>query len=255
MKLFVIFLTFFGILSCGNKIGALTKIEGKQIAITPETALMPQEGSSSAIEAYIKPYREHINKDLDSVLSYCPVTLDKKVTNLQSTLGNLMADVVLKAGNAVFWKKEQKEIALCLLNSGGIRAILPKGNVTARNAFEIMPFENNLVVIALTGDQILDLIAYFIATKKAHPLSGLTFRITKDNLAETILIQGKPLYKEQLYYVATNDYLANGGDNMTFFAKGSKPYDLNYKLRNIWLDYFKQTDTITGYIDQRISVE
>jgi 2',3'-cyclic-nucleotide 2'-phosphodiesterase (5'-nucleotidase family) len=63
----------------------------------------------------------------------------------------MMADVVLQYGNKVFEKRENKSISICILNNGGIRAILPKGNVTFEMAFEIMPFENSLVVIALRG--------------------------------------------------------------------------------------------------------
>jgi 2',3'-cyclic-nucleotide 2'-phosphodiesterase (5'-nucleotidase family) len=138
----------------------------------------------------------------------------------------MMADVVLQYGNKVFEKRENKSISICILNNGGIRAILPKGNVTARNGIEIMPFENSLVVIALRGTQIRELIAYFIKEKQPHPLAGLTFRIDKNKEAKNILVQGKELQDKTLYYVGTNDYLANGGDNMSFFSKGEHTYDL-----------------------------
>ena len=136
-KLFVIFLTFFFVVSCSKQNYYVTKIEGKRIPITEKEYQVPE------IENFIKPYREHINKDLDSVLAYCPQTLDKSSGKWQTTIGNLMADVTLMRGNLVFQAREKKNIDICLLNSGGIRSILPKGNVTARNAFEIMPFENS----------------------------------------------------------------------------------------------------------------
>ena len=249
LKLFVIFLTLFLISSCGKQNYKVSKIEGKRITITDKEKQDPK------IEHYIKPYREHINKDLDSVLAYCPETLDKSNGKWQTTIGNLMADVTLQRGNTVFMAREKKNIDLCILNHGGIRSILPKGNVTARTAFQIMPFENSLVVIALKGEQILELVDYFIATKKPHPLSGITFTIGKDNVAKNILIQGKPVEKESIYYVATNDYLSNGGDNMNFFKKGTQKFDLDYKLRNILIDYFKEVDTIPIINNVRISVE
>jgi 2',3'-cyclic-nucleotide 2'-phosphodiesterase (5'-nucleotidase family) len=249
LKLFVIFLTFFLVASCGKQNYQVSKIEGKRITITDKEKQDPQ------IENYIKPYRENINKDLDSVLAYCPVTLDKSTGKWQTTIGNLMADVTLQRGNTVFMAREKKNIDLCILNHGGIRSILPKGNVTSRTAFEIMPFENSLVVIALKGEQILELVDYFIATKKPHPLSGITFTIGKDNVAKNILVQGKPVEKNTIYYVATNDYLSNGGDNMDFFKKGTQKFDLDYKLRNILIDYFKEVDTIPVINDVRISVE
>jgi 2',3'-cyclic-nucleotide 2'-phosphodiesterase (5'-nucleotidase family) len=248
LKLFVIFLTLFFVVSCGTQNYNITKIEGKRITITDK------EKEDSQIENYIKPYREHINKDLNTILAYCPVTLDK-TGEWQSTIGNLLADVTLQRGNAVFMAREKKNIDLCILNHGGIRSILPKGNVTTRTAYEIMPFENSLVIIALKGEQILEMVDYFITTKKAHPLSGITFTITKNNTAKNILVHGKPVEKETIYYVATNDYLSNGGDNMNFFKKGTQTFDLDYKLRNILIDYFKDMDTIPVINDVRITVE
>jgi 2',3'-cyclic-nucleotide 2'-phosphodiesterase (5'-nucleotidase family) len=192
---------------------------------------------------------------LDSVLAYCPETLDKSSGKWQTKIGNLMADVTLMRGNIVFQAREKKKIDICLLNSGGIRSILPKGNVTARTAFEIMPFENSLVVIALKGAQIIEMVDFFIAEKKPHPLAGVTFTIDKNNNAKNIEVQGKPVQKETIYYVGTNDYLSNGGDNMNFFKKGVQKFDLEYKLRTILIDYFKAVDTIPVINDIRITEE
>jgi 2',3'-cyclic-nucleotide 2'-phosphodiesterase (5'-nucleotidase family) len=249
LKLFVIFLTFFLNVSCSKQNYYVSKIEGKQTAITDKEKQNPQ------FENFIKPYREHIDNDLNNVLAYNPETLDKSTGKWQTSIGNLFADVALQRGNIIFMAREKKNIDLCILNQGGIRSILPKGNVTTRTAYEIMPFENSLVVIALKGEQIFELVDYFIATKKPHPLSGITFTIGKDNVAKNILVQGKPVEKAAIYYVATNDYLANGGDNMNFFKKGTQTFDLDYKLRNVLIDYFKEVDTITAKKDVRVSVE
>lgn len=249
LTLFVIILTLSLIISCAKQSYQVAKIEAKRITITNK------EAQNKQIENYIKPYREHIDKDLDSVLAFCPVTLDKNDGKWQSTIGNLMADVALQSGNIVFKVREKKDIDLCILNSGGIRAILPKGNVTSRTAFEIMPFENSLVVIALKGEQIFELVDYFITNQKPHPLSGIKFTINKENVAKNILVQGKPLKKDAVYYVATNDYLSNGGDNMNFFKKGIQKFDLNYKLRNVLIDYFKKVDTIAVIKDVRVIEE
>ena len=249
LKLFVIFLTLFFIFSCSQKNYNLTRIEGKQIPVTEK------EPQTVAIENFIKPYRDHINQDLDNILAYCPETLDKSSGKWQTNIGNLMADICLERGNLVFKTREKKNLDICFLNHGGIRAILPKGNVTTRTAFEIMPFENNLVVLALKGTQIQEMTSYIIKEKKPHPLTGMTFTITKKNTADNILIQGKPLDLNKVYYVATNDYLANGGDNMDFFKTNVGKYDMNYKLRNILIDYFKEVDTIPVKKDIRITEE
>jgi 2',3'-cyclic-nucleotide 2'-phosphodiesterase (5'-nucleotidase family) len=248
-KLFVIFLTLIFIISCNSSTLSITKIEGKQLPITEK------ENQNSEIENFIKPYREKINNDLDKVLAYNPETLEKSKGEWQTNIGNFMADATLLKGNSVFNKRENKTIDICLLNNGGIRSILPKGNVTARNAFEIMPFENSMVVIELKGEQIQEIAAFMIKDKSPHPLSGLTFTIDNNNQPKNILIQGKQINLEALYYVGTNDYLANGGGGMDFFKKGSQKFDLDYKLRNILIDYFTEVDTIKVNNDIRIHKE
>ena len=248
IKYFVLFLTFISIVSCSPKKLYVSRIEGKEIGITDKNKEVP------AIENFIKPYRDHIDQDLSTVLAIAPETLDK-TGEWQTTIGNLFSDVVMLKGNPVFMTRENKTMDLVLLNAGGVRSIIPKGDVTARTAFEIMPFENSLVVIALKGDQIMEMVNYIISEKKPHPLSGMTFTIGKDSQAKNILIQGKPLELDKTYLVGTNDYLANGGDNMNFFKKGTAKYDLDYKLRNILIDYFKDVDTVPKIVDVRITVE
>jgi len=247
IKYFVLFLTFIlTIYGCQQKL-YVAKIEGREIGITDQNKEVP------AIENFIKPYRENIDKDLNTVLAYAPQTLDK-TGEWQTTMGNMFSDVAMQNGNPVFLSREKKKIDIVLLNHGGIRTIIPKGNVTTRTAFEIMPFENSMVVVALNTSKIMEMIHYIIAEKKPHPLNGLTFTIDKNNQPKNILVQGKPLENNKTYYVGTNDYLYNGGDNMTFFKNGEK-YDLDYKLRNILIDYFKEVDTIPLTNDVRISVE
>jgi hypothetical protein len=63
------------------------------------------------------------------------------------------------------------------------------------------------------------------------------------------------LDKNKIYYVVTSDYLVNGGDNMLFFKKSVEKYDLDYKLRNIIIDYFKENKVIKANKDIRISKE
>jgi 2',3'-cyclic-nucleotide 2'-phosphodiesterase (5'-nucleotidase family) len=245
---FVLFLTYLFVSACSTTNLQVTKIEGKLIPIASENR------ESSEISKFIQPYKEHIDKDLSTVLAIAPETIDKNGV-WQTPMGNLFSTVVYEKGNPIFKKRENKSIDIILLNHGGIRTIIPKANVTARAAFEIMPFENSLVVIELKGEQIEDLLNYFIAEKKPHPLYGMTFTIGKNNEAKDVLIQGKSFDKNSSYFVGTNDYLANGGDNMIFFKKGIHKYDLDYKLRNILIDYFTDVETVPLLTDQRITVE
>ena len=249
MKHFVLLLTFISLTACSSHPFYVSKIEGKKISISDK------QSGVTEIENYIKPYREHIDKDLSEVLAFCPETLDKTKGQWQTNIGCFLADITLEKSNPVFLQREHKSIAVCFLNHGGIRTIIPKGDITARNAYEVMPFENSAVVVGLKQEQIIEIANYIISEKKPHPLAGMTFTISKDNQPINILVQGKPLEKDKIYYVVTSDYLSNGGDNMTFFKTNVERHDLDYKLRNIMIDYFKDVDTLKINNNIRITKE
>jgi len=242
VKRFGLFLTFLLLLSCGTKYYNVSRIEGREIGITESV------GTNPNIEQFIKPYRDSVDKDMNVVLAYAPETLDKS-GQWQSKIGNLMAYVTRQAGDSLFFLREHKHVNLCLLNFGGIRSIIPKGNVTKRTAFEIMPFENRLVVAELKGEQIVELVNYFIADKKAHPLAGASFVIAPDGTAKYLAVTADGFDIDKNYYVVTSDYLVNGGDKMDFFKKAVNTYDLNYKLRDVLIDYFTAVDTVRPTIN------
>lgn len=228
-----------------NTTKSLAKITGTQIQITDS---IPENDN---IKQFVAPYKDHIDKDLNTVLSYAPKEYSKNDGNLNSSIGNLMADLVLEQANPVFKKRSGKTIDMVLLNHGGIRAIIPKGNVTPKTAYSVMPFENNIVVAALKGSTIDSLITYLQKSKRAHPISGLQLVLNKDYAIKKVSINNKKVEKNNIYYVATSDYLFNGGDKMAFFKKSDTLYDLNYKIRNAMIDYFKKHDTIKAQIDDR----
>jgi 2',3'-cyclic-nucleotide 2'-phosphodiesterase (5'-nucleotidase family) len=235
--------------ACVEQKNVISNVETKKIEILEN---YPQQ---TEIENFIKPYRDHIDKDLNQVLAYNPENMDKKDGKWQTNIGNLMADICFQRGNIVFNKRENKSMDFCLLNHGGIRSILPKGAITTKVAFQIMPFENSLYILELKGEQVIELVNYIVSEKKPHPLSGLTFIIGKDNLPKNIMIQGKPLDVNKIYFVGTNDYLANGGDNMNFLKKNVGSHDMDYKLRNILIDYLQEVDTVKVDKSIRISEE
>lgn len=249
LKCFGLLLTFFILISCSQQKNFVTKIEGKKIGITETQAENPD------IEKFIQPYRETIDKDLNQILAYNSENLEKSKGEWQTNIGNFLADITFDKSNKIFQSRENKSIDICILNHGGIRTMIPKGNVTARNAFEVMPFENAAVIVGLKGNQIIEMINYIITEKKPHPLKGLTFTIDKNNNAKNILVQNRPIDNSTIYYVVTSDYLANGGDNMIFFKQGVERYDVDYKLRTIMIDYFKEVDTISYDNSVRITKE
>lgn len=242
---FIFLLYIFIFLGCKQEKSHIIKIEGKQIQITDSLQ------SNTEIESFIKPFRDNIQKDLDSVLAYSVDTYSKTDGTLNTAIGNFMADAVYSEGNPIFNSRTGKNIDMVLLNHGGIRSILSKGNVTKRSAFKLMPFENSIVVVALKGTQIDSLVAYLKNRKRAHPISKLKLVLDKNFNVSEAKINGENIDKNKTYYVATNDYLYNGGDNMSFFKTNDSLYVLNYKIRNALIDKFKKLDTINPVIDDR----
>lgn len=208
------------------------------------------------IDAFLKPYREHINADLSKVLTYNPQNLDKNSAKWQNPMTNFFADVVMEIGNPVFEKRTGKQIDFCMLNYGGIRANIAQGVITARTAYEIMPFENDAIVLGLKGNILYEMADFIMKNKTSHPLSNIEIIADKENFTvKDIKIRGNSIDKEQTYYVITNDYLAKGGDRMDFFLKAEESYPLDYKLRNMFIAYFSKTGTLKPSTQPRILFE
>ncbi|WP_366125140.1 5'-nucleotidase C-terminal domain-containing protein [uncultured Winogradskyella sp.] len=224
----------------------MSKIEGNRIEID-ETIT-----TDSDVENFIAPFRENVNKNLDSIISYAPETYSKSDGEFNTTIGNLIADAVFEESNPIFSKRTGNTIDFVLLNHGGIRSIISQGNISIRTAFEVMPFENSVVVVALKGEQIYMMIDYLARAKRAHPVSEhLQLTLTKNFEISFVAVNGKPIDKAATYYVATNDYLYNGGDSMNFFHPNDSLYILDYKIRNVLIDNFKKKDTLNPKRDNR----
>lgn len=224
----------------------LTKIKGKRIEINNEI------NGDKSIEEFVKPFRENVNKNLDSVISFALQTYSKSDGEYNTAIGNLMADAVFEEANPLFNKQTGQNIDFVILNHGGIRSIIPKGNITTRTAYKVMPFENSTVVVSLKGTQINEMLRYLSMAKRAHPLSKqVQITLDKDFQVTSASINNQPIDADRTYYVATNDYLYNGGDRMSFFHPNDSLYVLDYKIRNVLIDYFKKRDTISPKIDNR----
>lgn len=236
---------FLLLLNCKQEKSHLYRIEGHKIEITDSLE------TDKSIDSFVAPYRNHVNKDLDSVISYSVDTYSKNDGELNTAIGNLLADLVYQQANQVFKARTGKNIDMVLLNHGGIRSIISKGNITKRTAYEIMPFENSLVVAKVKGTNVMGAVDYLVGVKRAHPISKLKIVLDKDDQLKSATLNGEPINPDKTYYIATNDYLYNGGDHMDFFKPSDSLYNLDYKVRNAIMDYFMETDTINPKADDR----
>lgn len=247
-KIIISIFTILLIFSCKNEPQVLVKVEGKLQPITEEIKPI------KSIEDFIQPYKEKVEGEMNTVLSYAPKDLTRLDGELESSLGNLMADMCYKRANPVFNSRTEKNINFAMFNYGGIRAGITKGDVKTVNSFQLMPFENSLVVVELTAEKVKELIHYLISQNKAHPLSSQINLIVTNN-GYDLKINNAPLDGSKTYFVLTSDYLQNGGDRMDFFKNPVNLYKLDYKVRNAIIDYFKETDTLKVELDGRFKKE
>ena len=208
--------------------------------------------TSEEITQAILPYKEAIQAEMDSVLAIAPASYTKKDGKLNTAVGNMMADAVYEMANPIFQKRTGYPFNAVLLNYGGIRSALNKGNITTRTAYELMPFENEVVVVELSGKQMRSLFEY-LKGGSAHPIAGMEVQLSATGDLLRTQVQGQDIDDNETYFVATSDYLKNGGDHMTFFENPVSTLPLDYKIRNVLIDYFKKYDTIAPVRDNRFT--
>jgi 2',3'-cyclic-nucleotide 2'-phosphodiesterase (5'-nucleotidase family) len=208
----------------------------------------------SSIYKSFLPYKNIVDSSMGMTIAISEIVLEKNQP--EGLLGDLVADMVLEEAKKNYYGSDDLPVQFCFLNNGGLRAPLPKGEITKRNVFELMPFENEMVVITVNGNSAKKLFD-FIATKDGMPVSGVTMKI-KNHAAENILIDGVAFDSSKNYKVVTSDYLASGGDNLTFLKDEKKEY-IGIKLRDAIINNMmvknKKGITITTKLDGRISYD
>ena len=144
--------------------------------------------SDSSIVKYYQPFKKNLEESLmNTPISYSPETYKKNDGELNSTLSNMFADATYEMSNPVFNKMSGENIDIVLLNNGGIRSIISKGNISEKTAFELMPFENSIVVLELNGLSIIKMIDYLKKVKLQHPISGLQITLNNDYSVNEVL--------------------------------------------------------------------
>lgn len=207
---------------------------------------------STVLKSYAS-YKHIIDSTMNRVIIVSERNMDKKTP--EGLLGNMAADASFEELKQRYFDKDLPEYDFCFLNNGGLRASLPAGDITVGNIFSLMPFENEMVVLVLSGATTEKLLN-FIAAKGGMPVSGVTMKI-RDTLATDILIKGKPFDSNRNYVVATSDYLANGGDNLDFLSEAIAKYSTGFKLRDLIIlnleNKNKQGQKLSAKIEGRIT--
>jgi 2',3'-cyclic-nucleotide 2'-phosphodiesterase (5'-nucleotidase family) len=245
--------------------GKITGVKDNLVDIK-QTLLNKDDTVASIVDKYGKK----VDMLLQEVVGETEVDLDgKNVRRAETNFGNLVADIIRQTSGA----------QTAIINGGSIRTSVKKGMIKADDIYTALPFDNYIIAFALTGKQIRETLEYAISSIKEGAgrfpqVSGITFSYvySKDNapIIKDIFIAGVPLEPDKYYTVATNDFLAAGGDGYIFFREAintSKDYSVTggaikgkgiiYNnpgkwLRDIVIDYIKSQKKIAPSTEGRI---
>lgn len=231
-KLLYIGLIFPLVISCHKALYSTHTPAKKEIDISNEL------GEDEKVIDFIAPYKKELENKMNTIIVHNPYLMDK---GMNANLSNFAADVLLKESDSIFYQADQQHADMALLNHGGLRRTFTEGDISIGNIFELLPFENKVVIVRLKGEDILKMV-HFLKEKKIHPIAGITFSLTAPD--GNIKIAGKSFDVNKEYNVATIDYLQQGGDKMNFLLNPVKVYNLDILLREMFLNYLSQIDTI-----------
>lgn len=241
--------TFVEAYSYGSAIGVVNITEkGNSVKVVDA---MP-EYKDAKIDGIITEYYGRVKEEMERTIAFCPSDLMRN-SDGESALGNWMCDVMREAFDA----------DVALTNSGGIRADLERGSITVEDIYSVMPFDNTVTLVELTGAQLKEALEVGVATdengKLLHGIvqvSGLNFtydpKAPNGQKVKSLYVGGKPVKADERYLVATNSFMAGGGDGYSVFGKGSSLTETGALIRDLLLQSAESSKKIDAKVEGRI---
>ena len=166
-----------------------------------------------------------------------------------SSLGQWVADVMLEASGA----------DIAFENGGGLRASLPAGTVTMGDLYTVMPFDNTLQVVSMTGTQVRAVLEHGLGNEKFGRLQFAGLKVAFDvsqpegrRVAAVQLADGSSLEPDTVYRVAVNDFMAAGGDDYTMIKAAAAVADTYRQLRDVLAEAIRKAGVIRFGGDDRL---
>lgn len=203
--------------------------------------------------AFLAPYKHVVDSIMGPVVAHSDHYM--AAGRPESDLSNLLADILVWAA-----KEYNEKVDFAVYNMGGIRAALPKGNVTVGDVNDIAPFENKICFLTLTGDKVLELFRQIAHTGGEGVSKGVRLVLNRGDKLEYASLNGKQIDPKAKYRIATIDYLAQGNDKLEAFKDKTDlnaPQEASNNSRFVILNYFKamtaEGKTINSTKEGRIS--
>lgn len=244
----------------------VVKAEGRLVEIRPLPGRENKE-----IAAIVEKYRRRVDAVLDEKIGEAALDLDGQNTRQRETnLGNFLADIVRSTANA----------DAAIIGGGSIRTSMKKGGIKVKHVYAVSPFNNYIVAIRLTGRQIKDALEHGVSAiaddaGRFPQVSGIRFTYSRSapvgKKVKEVSVNDSPLIMDKEYIVATDDFLAAGGDGYRAFGeavRSSKDFaivggavmgeKLVYNnsgkwLRDVVIDAIKEKKMVSPVVENRIS--
>ena len=193
-------------------------------------------GVSDAIEPdpeiskIIAPFKAKLDDQMNEVIGESAIDLTRGFENGEALLGNFCADLLYVQA------KKYGGADLSVVTIGGLRVPIGKGDVNVGLVYELMPFDNEFVIITIDGESVEKLI-YRLKTKDNTSLGNVKATFRRDKLVSAT-IGGEKFDKNKSYRLAVSDYLANGGDYMDYLKNHTKMTFTKVKVRDAILNHF-----------------
>jgi len=190
--------------------------------------------SAPDIVALIEPYRAQMSSKMDETLAICPVQMT--TGHPEGELGNLIADIVLERARSEAPAGISVDIGL--VNNGGLRISWPAGEINLGLVYELMPFDNEIYLLRVTGGQIAEL-ANQIAARGGEPTAGLHFHISGEQAVD-VTVGGAEVDPNRDYWIATSNYLADGGGGMAVLWESQEVKKISVLIRDAIADRIRE---------------
>lgn len=224
----------------------ISEMNGKKIPLDNSI----EQLADTSFKTYLAPFKSRLEVKMNEVIGVA--SQDMTVSAPESLLSNFSADVYRQIGSEYL----KSPIDIGIVNIKGLRTTIPAGEIKVSKIFELMPFENELVLVWLKGSELSDLLQFF-ASIGGEGVSGMKM-VINNGIATDVLIGGKGLEPEKVYIIATNDYLAEGNDGMKQLTRNIKWVDTSIKIRDMFIEFIRQEtamgNKISSNLDGRITI-
>lgn len=206
-----------------------------ELAKTYGIAEVPEDPS---VAAYITEEKAALESVISQVIAYTPVKLDGERANVrtrQTNLSKMIAQAMTAESGADF----------AITNGGGIRASIPAGDITYGDVIKVLPFSNVITVSEITGENVYKALehGYRLLPEQNGAFAQTDLQVVYNRFASAgnrirlVLLNGKAIDRNATYRVATNDFMAAGGDGYGFFGRVISRGSL---LSDVFINYLKE---------------